>query len=718
MIKTYFHMRDPEALRKIKPPFGYNGFGETMYYRTYSRVKPDKSQENYHDTVFRVINGVMTIKKDWHVKNYIHWDEEKYQKYAMEMAKAMCQMHWMPPGRGMWAMGTQFIYERGSMSLFNCGFTKLGSNDRLGDDYDWLMDALMCGVGVGFESIRDETKFTRPKGSYRHVISDDREGWAYSVKLLINSYLQGGRLPIFVYDEIRKKGMPIKGFGGTSSGPEPLKKLHDKMMVLLNRCVIDPMFDIVRFKTDVANLIAQCVVAGNVRRSAQLAKGQITDQVFMNLKDYDIYPDREGHGGMSNNSVTLYDDRNFEHLGEIARRVIQRGEPGYMNLRNFKYGRLGKYNDKAEFNLRDDEADGLNPCGEITIEDKELCNVVETGPTKCETLEQFYKACEYATFYASTVSLLPTHRHETNKIMGRNRRIGVGIVDWTGWIKQTSMNHVIKAMRIGYKIVRKTNLELNHEAGVPPAIKVTTIKPGGTIPKLMGKTPGIGYPTFKHTLRRFRIAVDHPICKILNDHNVPHEPEYYDPTGTMVYEFPIIQGPAVPAEEVSLWEQFTNLVIVQREWADNAVSNTIYFKPKWVLKIASANVKDIDQYFFDKKHCVPIFKEGESYWFNDTIKVRYLSGWYELFAYDPNHEEDQIEKALGAFAPVTKSASLLNHTPKGAYKQMPEEGITESEFNKRLSDIKLPIDWSTLRGSDGQDEKFCTGASCEIRLGN
>ncbi len=122
-----------------------------------------------------------------------------------------------------------------------------------------------------------------------------------------------------------------------------------------------------RLKTDVANWIGCCVVAGNVRRSAELACAPITDQTFLELKNYELHPERKGHGWMSNNSVILESDSDFELIGEIAKRVVKRGEPGYINMQNLPYGRIGR-KDK----LRKDKASLFNPCGEIPLEHREV----------------------------------------------------------------------------------------------------------------------------------------------------------------------------------------------------------------------------------------------------------------------------------------------------------------------------------------------------------
>jgi ribonucleoside-diphosphate reductase alpha chain len=467
-VNEYFQLEDTESLENQTPR--WDPFGEFVFYRTYSRIKASGKQENWADVVIRVINGIMSIRKDHYIKNRIEWDERRWQSYASEMAQYMFDMKWLPPGRGLWAMGTSFVVERGSMALYNCSAVKLGNSTRFANDIHWMMDCLMLGVGVGFEALRDDLQICRPEGKFHYEIPDTREGWCDATKLLIEAYTQPGRYePQFDYSKIRVKGLPIKGFGGQASGPDPLISLHDDIRSLCTTPGISPL----RLKTDIANKVGCCVVSGNVRRSAELAKGSIKDREFMDLKDYTKYPERESFGWMSNNSVALVDDDDFERLGEIAKRVVERGEPGLLNLRNFKYGRVGKPTP-----LRDDLADQVNPCGEIPLEDKETCNISETLPTRCNNDEEWLRACEFASFYSSTVSLLPTHRAETNAVISRNRRIGVSIVDVTGWIHDTSMNRVIKMMRKGYEVVRATNRLANGEAGVPEAIRVSTIKPG------------------------------------------------------------------------------------------------------------------------------------------------------------------------------------------------------------------------------------------------
>lgn len=713
------------SLRCMKPEFGYGQFGEFIFYSRYSRLKKDGTQENWADCVIRVVEGTFSIRKDWYIKNNIEWNEKHWQDYAAEFATYIFEMFWLPPGRGLWAMGTDFIYGRGSTSLFNCAACSI--NKDIPGAMHWIMDMLMNGVGVGFEPIRDDNLDLfppNPKEEIMVVIGDSREEWCDATKLLLESYCERYMPTInFDYSAIRPKGLPIRGFGGISSGPEPLRKLHEKIREFSQRYLYEKGYDSIMYKTDIANCIGCCVVAGNVRRSAELVLGSINDKTFINLKNYEDphFAYRAEHGWMSNNTVKFMTSEDFDKMQEIVEGIMSRGEPGFANFLNFKTGRVGK-ND----NVKEDVGVLLNPCSEIILEDFELCNLSSTFPTRCKNVEQWLKSCEYATFYSSTVALLPTHRQETNKVIIKNRRIGVGFVDFTGWRHENGLTKVIKWMRQGYKVVREINSKLAAEAGVPESIRVTTLAPGGTIPKLAGRTSGIGYPTCKYTLRRIRTQKNSPLYRFLITQKIPHEPDVKS-DNTEIFEYPIIQGPARPVTEVTIWEQAFNVVTAQREWSDNAVSCTIYFKPKWKL-VKEFECETIANYECELEALFieygfgygNIENEFRSSVIEETENVRIVTKFEDnemtikVYEYDKNHEENQIESVLACIAPLVKAVSFCPHSPK-IYPQLPEEEITKEQYEERLKTIGN-IDWSTFKGSDGEDEKFCTSEKCEIDL--
>ena len=695
-VTERFNLRDQHLIRKTGTQFGWpeSGFGEYIYYRHYSRVMRDElgvqiGQEGWHDTVIRVINGVMSIRKDHYKRNNIRWDEQHWQNYATLMGISLCRMEWLPPGRGLWAMGSDVVYERGAMPLYNCAYTDISENWI--DDLAWLMDCLMNGVGVGFGPVRTGLKLTEPNCTFGSVIPDTREGWVLSLRQVLESFMfEGVPLPEFDYSEIRPAGTPIVSFGGIASGPEPLEYMHKKVTeICYEYCRGD--YDEIRFKTDIANLAGVCVISGNVRRGAEIACGDPDDPVFWHLKNYKKYPERAEWGWMSNNSVRLSEDHHFEMLDQIGRACAEGNDVGFINMCNLPHGRIGKFND----DVRPDKAVGFNPCGEIPLEHREVCNLAETLPTRCATHEDWLRATEYATTYCSTVALLPTHHSSTNAIVARNRRIGVSIIDFTGWKFHEGLRKVTRYLRDGYARVRQTNDYLSDEAGVPRALRVTTVKPGGTVPKLAGRTSGAGHPTFRYTLRRVNVGKGSEVDRILEEAGVPFEQSTYTESSRL-YEFPIEQGPAEPATEVSVWEQALNVVTLQREWADNAVSNTLYFKPMW-SKVPGNLACDcsVD---------IPVWKE-------DSGSYKVLGG--AMYKFNPDHEECNLEAVLAHVAPYTKSLSLCPHSDVGAFAQMPEEGLTYEDYSNRLAAMPH-IDWSLFEGSDGIDERFCDGDKCEV----
>ncbi len=629
-----------------KEKFGFGGFGEAVYYRTYSRIKADGSQEHWADTVIRVINGVMSLRKDhYHLYAQV-WDEPKWQRYAQKLALSMFDMKWLPPGRGLWIMGTEYIYERGSAALNNCGAV---DTTDLSLAAEWTMDMLMCGVGVGFNTAwqGDSVAIPDKTDPMNYIIPDSREGWAESIKLLIESYTKKAPWFSFDYSLIRPEGSPIHGFGGTASGPAPLQALHHRIENYLDD-YCHGKIDNTRCVADVMNAIGVCVVAGNVRRSAEIVLGSVDDTTFLELKDYRKNPERADIGWVSNNTVVLTKTEDLEKLSVIAGHIRENGEPGIMNLMNVhKYARYGE---KSK-----DCASLANPCSEIALESFELCNLAEVFPSRCVNEDDFYQALEYATFYASTVSLLMTHRPETNAVISRNRRIGVSISGIADMIDRDGIADLTSRLKRGYSLVRSVNQALAEEAGIPVSIRVTTVKPSGTISQLVGCSSGMHFPTFQYAIRRIRVGNTSPICHILKEAGVPHEEDHYS-THTMVFEFPIYQGRTREARDVPAEEQFYLLALLQREWSDNMVSCTIYF--------------------------------------------------------DPSKEGKQIEHMLSKFVPIIKSVSMLPHSDRGAYIQMPYEGITKEQYEARISRISS-IDWSHFSGSDGREERFCTNEACD-----
>jgi hypothetical protein len=289
-------------------------------------------------------------------------DKNKSQQEAQEMYHRIWTMKMLPPGRGLWAMGSTLTTDRGIYAaLNNCAFVSTTpiKEDDPADTYCFCMDSSMLGIGVGFDCAgAGAFKITTPGIPFTHVVSDSREGWVHSLRILLWAFFKAAPLPIFDYSSLRPAGAAIIGFGGVSQGAEPLRALHEGIIEVLapmaNKYITS------RAIVDIFNMIGRCVVAGNVRRSAEIAFGDPDDQEFLHLKDYTKNPERAAYGWASNNSVLGKLGMDY---ADIADSICKNGEPGLVWLENIrKFGRMG---DAA--NDKDYRAAGCNPCVEESI---------------------------------------------------------------------------------------------------------------------------------------------------------------------------------------------------------------------------------------------------------------------------------------------------------------------------------------------------------------
>jgi ribonucleoside-triphosphate reductase (thioredoxin) len=413
------------SYRNEKAPFGYrdaggNSVGEITFLRTYSRLKEDGTKESWVDVCERVINGMYSLQKQHCKDNRLPWNDAKGQSSAKEAFVRLFNLKWTPPGRGLWVMGTSIVNEqRNSAALQNCAFisTYDMNKNNPAKPFGFLMEASMLGVGVGFDdkgADKDFVIYKPTKETQEYQIPDTREGWVDSTVLLINSYLKENQ-PTYVFDYsiIRPLGEPIKIFGGTAAGPEPLIKLHEYIKKLFasraGKGKLLTRTDI----ADIGNLIGVCVVSGNVRRSAELLIGRLDDDNFLNLKNSEKFPERNsydpdapGWGWMSNNSVEVSVGQD---LSPIVEGISRNGEPGvlWMDVSR-KYGRLTDGPNNKDWRVA-----GYNPCAEQSLESGEMCTLVETYLNRHDDLEDYKRTLKFAYLYAKTVTLLPTGKRPT-----------------------------------------------------------------------------------------------------------------------------------------------------------------------------------------------------------------------------------------------------------------------------------------------------------------
>ena len=627
-------------------PVGYVTFKRTYARRLSEFVTDAEGTEEWYQTCRRVIEGMFDMQKQHVYRLGLEWNDAKAQATAKEAYDRLFTLKWTPPGRGLWMMGTKFVEERTAAGLFNCAFRSTRELATKGGYlFSWMMDALMLGIGVGFDTLGAETlTVTEPKYTNDVLIIDDsREGWVNSVKILLDGFLLGGKVPQFDYSAIRAAGEPIRGFGGTSSGAGPLIELHRSLKELYEP-IIGDLIDSITI-VDTENLIGRCVVAGNVRRSAALAIGNKDDFEYLMMKNDQekLYHHRWG----SNNSFHAIVGQDYTWH---AKQSQVNGEPGYIWLDNART--RGRFKDGLRYD--DLNVAGFNPCVEQQLEDAELCCLVETFPAKHDSYEDYMKTLKIAYLYGKTITLSNTHWPETNAKMLKNRRIGLsqsGVIQaFNKFGRRAMLDWSDKA----YEAVKVLDEEFSNWLCIPKSIRMTSIKPSGTVSLLNGSTPGIHYPEDEYYIRRIRFSAESQLLPALIEAGYHVEPDAYSPN-TMCVSFPVHEEHFIKGKkDATMWEQLEIAAQYQHYWADNSVSVTVTFQ---------------------------------------------------------EHEQEHLKTALEMYETRLKAVSFLRYSETG-YVQAPYEAITKEEYNEMASKITPVQRFNTNQGGTGT--RYCDGEYCEI----
>jgi ribonucleotide reductase alpha subunit len=612
----------------------------------------------------------------------------------------------------------------GGLVTGNCAFRSTKEiSTKGGYLFAWMMDALMVGIGVGFDTLGAGTctilepgstsagvslqntnsfchnTYTRQDDQWTCIIADTREGWVESVRILLDAFYQGTALPDFNYDLVRPAGEPIKGFGGTASGPGPLIDLH-KNLIALYTPKIDQLIDSLTI-VDTENLIGKCVVAGNVRRSAALAMGLQGDDQYLKMKDptelhsmeaelfklkederfakekleamsdemksfgpfsgVDIRPagrmvqlqelinnhPLRTHRWGSNNSIVATVGMDYAKYADQSR---ANGEPGYIWLDNARY--YGRMKDPMRYD--DLAVMGFNPCVEQQLEDAELCCLTETYPAKHDSYEDYQRTLKIAYLYAKTVTLARTQWAETNAKMQKNRRIGLSQSGVQQARKKFGYRVLMDWCNDGYDFIQNLDRTYSDWLCIPRSKRTTSIKPSGTVSLLNGSTPGIHYAEDEYYIRRIRFAEDNDMIPALRAAGYPIEKDSYSDR-TLVVSFPVQeQGFTKGKRQASMWEQLEMAAAYQANWADNSVSVTVTFK---------------------------------------------------------EDEAPFIQDALEMYESKLKAVSFLRYSENG-YVQAPYEAITAEQYNA-MSALITPIT-SINTNTAGKGTVFCTTDQCLV----
>lgn len=653
-VKEKFKLSEKflDTYRDQQPKWGPLGY--VTFKRTYARVvnttDGTERTEEYWETVCRVVEGCYTIQMN-HCRNLkLPWIPYKAQKSAQEMYDLMWNFKFLPPGRGLWMMGSDYIYERGSAALNNCAFVSTNEIDvSFAAPFCFLMDMSMLGVGVAFDTEGSGRVYVKQPetAGYTHVVEDSKEGWVDLARVILESYVGDAKRPSNIdYSKIRPVGAAINTFGGIAPGAGPLIECIKNIDTILEPRIGERITstDI----TDLMNVIGKCVVSGGVRRTAELALGHPDDKEYLELKDPQLHEQKlRDWRWASNNSVLA--NVGIDYSG-IGMQTAKNGEPGYFWLENARaYGRL-----KDGVNNLDAKVMGTNPCAEQSLESFEVCNLVETFPSLHESFEDYRRTLKFAYLYAKTVTLIPTHNERTNAIMLRNRRIGLsqsGIVE--SFERHGRREHFDWCDK-GYEYISELDKIYAQWLCIPESVKKTSVKPSGTVSLLPGVTPGIHYAHSEYYYRTIRIDKTSPLVESIKKSGHRMEESVYGDNTWVVY-FPVREEHFDRSkDEVSIWEQVENVAQMQHYWADNQVSATVTFRPE---------------------------------------------------------EASDIPKILELYENKLKSISFLPITDHN-YPQAPYQTITAETF-KQASEKLQVLDFGSINTDEAEDV-FCDGDKCAI----
>ena len=376
--------------------------------------------------------------------------------------------------------------------IYNCAF-------RFADEPSFfpdLMYLLLGGTGVGYsvqkQHVAKLPTVKKPRGEINWVIEDSIEGWAMAVEGLVSAYFYGLPKPVFDYSQIRPEGAILKTSGGRAPGPEPLKRTLDDIQAMLESKSDDAQLSPIEVH-DMATIIARAVLSGGIRRSAMISLFSPGDEEMLNAKSgnwWETNPDR----AYANNSAVLLrgrDDKLFDEVFEAAKNSGA-GEPGVYWVDDLRYG--------------------TNPCAEITLNNKQFCNLTTMNVGTVESQEDFNLRARAAaiigTLQASYTNF-PFLSEGWQETTEAERLLGVSM---TG-IASGAIDDLDADEAAAHAVA--TNQYVAELLGINPAARVTAIKPEGTASLVAGTSSGIHAWHDQYYIRRMRYNKSEPIAKYL-----------------------------------------------------------------------------------------------------------------------------------------------------------------------------------------------------------
>lgn len=643
--------------------------GKFVYYRTYSRpIVEEQRREYWWETCFRVVEFNIGLQLDAMKKQGIEISDRmrhKLKKEAEEIYDLMYHLKLFPSGRSLWIAGSKasHLYP---LSNFNCSFVTIDSLKKFSE----IFFVLMLGTGVGLSvQRRYVTKLPKVNSkidiihkSYEAVpanqrkeytelklinnnaieieIGDSKFGWSNAIDMyfdiLSSKQYQGIDYIFFNYNNVRPEGERLKTFGGYASGHNNIKQMFEKITNLFKEKrktdhhqwqVLEPIDCL-----DIATIIAENVVSGGVRRSAEIILCDPDETEVLNAKANLYYQDDEGNWienkkilnrSLSNNTV-IYDKKpSREQLAKHFEKLRTSGEPAFANFEEMK--------------RRRSDVQGGNPCFEIMLRDRGVCNLTEVnlmgfvnedGSYDREGILNAQKQSARIGYRMASIEL---ELHEWNMVNEEDRLVGCSITGVMDFRNKTKIEdkEFIKLLKDLRSTARNTAFDLADRMQMNRPKLVTTVKPSGTISQLPTVSSGVHFSHSPYYIRRVRVSGKDPLAQSLEAIGFPWNPEVgqtIEDHKTKVFEFPVKAPEGRTKYDVSAIEQLELYKMIMKNYVDHNASNTIHVREnEWA---------DVEQWVYDN--------------WDNIVGVTFLSlddSFYQLMPYEAITKE-QYEKLL------------------------------------------------------------------------
>lgn len=549
-------------------------------------------------------------REHWHetVQRYVDYFDNKFPHYPKaEIFDAIFHLKSMPSMRALMTAGPAL--DRDPIAGFNCSFVAV-------DDvraFDEILYILMCGTGVGFSverqfiaqlpivgasvkissdgKVRIETAESLTPIDVTIQVRDSKGGWASAFRELL-THLYAGRIPKWDTSKVRKAGAKLKTFGGRASGPQPLIDLFNFAVETFRTAVGRKLTSIECH--DLVCKVADIVVVGGVRRSALISLSNLSDDRMRVAKSGQWWH-TDPHRQLANNSAVYTERPQAEiFLKEwLALIESKAGERGIFNRR-------AAMNKALEIGRRDaGQIVGTNPCAEISLRNKGLCNLSEIVVRAGDSLDTLREKVRIAVIIGTYQSMLVNFRYvreDWKRNQEEERLLGVSM---TGIMDHEVLANVSNDSRLWLEDLRRHAIEVNAEwaarLGINQSVAITTVKPSGTVSQLVDAASGKHERYAPYYIRTVRGDDKDPLTKLMIAQGFPHEPSA-DGKPMTIFSFPT-KAPegAVFRNDRTAIQQLEHYLMFQTFWSEHNVSNTIYVKDAEWMEVGAWVYKHFDQ---------------------------------------------------------------------------------------------------------------------------